>query len=116
MAAAVLSSVFLTLLLSLHFHLWSGGWMEGDLEEAVQEQEALLGTGIFSEREISAQGFAQDAGELRLKGGISLSDGILLFAFFLSGIFAFPAVFFVLFFSEFLPGATLCSLSVRMNR
>ena len=113
---AILASVFLTLLLSLHFHLWSDGWREGDLEDAIQKQEALIGTGIALEGEALA--FVQVSSETHSKGLIHLWNEIYFYFCFLCmfGIFTIPAILFIIFFSKYLQRITLFSLSVRMNR
>lgn len=110
-ASLLLMSLSLILLLSLHFHIWSGRWQEGDLEDRIQRLEALLGTGITLE-----EGPARRPSDgIPKKSLIPSPIGLLPSPFLLPGTASFPVFFPVPFFPGFLPCITLCSLSVRMD-
>lgn len=111
-AILVLASIFLVLLLSLNFRIWGGGYGEGSVEELVIEQEALLGDGLMLEESVHEQTFRDTHSKWK-----QLSTPVILSFFsMIFGIFFFPEVLFIPFFSEFLQCVTLCTLSVRMNR
>lgn len=103
-AIAVLIPILLLVLLSVHFHIWSGSYIEGDLESAVvQHVESLekMSTGRNTE-EIEQYRHIFDVVYL---SGIEID-------FCLQGALLWGDCFN---YSFFRPSITLCSLSVRIN-
>ena len=112
LAILILVSIFLTLLLSLNFHIWSSRWEEDSLEGWVRQQEACIGTGLAPQKATSLK----QMGRTPASRPSLLPMGLLPPHPFLPGKFFLQAVFSVPFFSNVVQCTTLCSLSVRINR
>ncbi len=111
-AVLVLMSIFLVLFLALNFHIWSGGYTQGSLEEIVIEQETLLGDGLT----LCGSARGQITRDRHEDWKFVSAIGLLPFLPIIFGIIYFPDILFVPFFSKFFYHVTLCNLAVRMNR
>lgn len=103
-AIVVLIPIVLLLLLSLHFKIWSGSYMEGDLESVVVQQIEVIKKGATGDNEKSIEESVHLLDCAYLTGTevvVCLHCICWLFA-----CFAYCVV---------QPSITLCSLSVRMN-
>lgn len=101
---AVLVPMILLLLLSLHFKIWSGSYMEGDLESVVVRQTASFERGIAEEHK-------ETIDEL-----LRLFDAVVLDGTEINTCFWYNCCLFLCFvYCVTRPSITLCSLSVRMN-
>ena len=103
-AIIVFFSLILLLFLSLHFHIWSGNYIEGDLESMVKQHMDVLDNG------------STEAEALDLKPHRDFLDTAYLpyreiNAWFQS-VYLTEKCFSYYFFR---PSITLCSLSVRMD-
>ena len=103
-AIVVLIPIILLLLLSVHFKIWSGSYVEGDLESAVVHQMEVLEKGNTGEIEKSIEKPVYLFEYVYLIGTEVVV--CLHYICWLFACFAYCAV---------RPSITLCSLSVRMN-
>ncbi len=103
-AIIVLVPIILLLLLSLHFKIWSGSYMEGDLESVVVHQIEVFKKGNTVENKKS------------IEGSVHLFDCIYLTGTKVIDCVHYVCGMFVCFaYCVVQTSITLCSLSVRMN-
>lgn len=103
-AIIVLIPIILLLLLSLHFKIWSGSYMEGDLESVVVHQMEALKNGNTAESEKAIEESVHLLDCVCLTGTEAVV--CLYYICWLFACFAYCVV---------RPSITLCSLSVRIN-